>query len=120
MHTLYCDPSDQNIVKLWLLDSHGNVESQSQHEFPKSEEVLYLFKMVTNAQPVKRIVLVNQAESFTLIRILATVCNALRQAHGSSLYVVSQPVAALPDAVSLSLEEVDTIHPQYSRLPNIS
>lgn len=80
MNTLYCDPSQPNHV---LLRYGSAVRDLSK---PKANELLAAMVELIDQQPIEAIALVNKAESFTLIRVLATIANALAYSKKIKLY----------------------------------
>lgn len=118
MATLYCDPSFNNIVKLHFKDR------TAEHANPRSEEMLLHITALVQGDTIDRLVLVNQAESFTLIRMLATVFNTLAFSTETLLYVLELPVEDLTELdtqLDATIgEPVDQIVPVYSKAPNIS
>ena len=95
MALLYCDPSHRNHVILRYGD-----QVQDLHQ-PKAEELLRAIVELTDQQPVEGISLVNRSDSFTLIRVLATIANALAYSCHWKLY----------DGDTL----VTQLQPQYSK-----
>lgn len=118
MATLYCDPSFNNIVRLQYKDR------VAEYTNPRSEEMLQRITELTQGETIDRLVLVNQAESFTLIRMLATVFNTLAFSTETPLYMLELPVedlTTLETELDSHLGElVDQIVPVYSKAPNIS
>ena len=120
MSVLYCNPSENNVVHLTWLGSDGEILGESSHDFPRSEEILAAIDALTNGVAPDTIVCVNKAESFTLVRILATIYNSFRVAQGTRLIALEEPLPDGAMAVQCASPEVAMIVPQYSRLPNIS
>lgn len=78
MAILYCDPSIPNHVSLRC----GEVV-RDLHK-PKADELL---RAITAFSNVDGFALVNAAQSFTLIRVLATIANALAYSKKIQLYM---------------------------------
>ncbi len=86
---------------------------------PRAEQLLNQIDALINQQPVEQFVLVNQAASFTLIRVLATIGNALAFSRGWKLWQLAQPCSweELPQHL-MSPETI--IKPHYSGEPRIT
>ena len=87
--TLYCDPSQPNHV---LLRYGSTVRDLSK---PKANELLAAMVELIDGQPLDAISLVNKAESFTLIRVLATIANALAYSKKIKLYSDTELVSQI-------------------------
>lgn len=72
----------------------------------KADELLRAMTDLVGDQPLTGIAVVNQCESFTLIRVLATIANAWAYSRNLMLYSDG--------------EIVDRIRPHYNREPNIT
>lgn len=115
-YTLICDPSHGQQLHLILHDETDQVLHELTIETPRGDQVLPAIAEFLNHERVtqkpSQIVVVNQAESFTFIRIVATVCNTLAYTSGMQLFTVhtlgEKPVAC------------QYIVPHYSAEPNIS
>lgn len=119
MRTLYCDPTQNNTVTLRYGDCPGTCVREENFPQPFAEHVLQLITNMIRGEGVDQIVLVNQAQSFTLIRTLATICNAL--AYSLSIPVYSLDAVVDWDNLSSQLTQpVAQIVPQYSAQPKIT
>lgn len=111
MALLYCDPSQPNHVLLRCGEVTLNLAK------PHADELLramtQVIEQVQPTTPVEGIVVVNKAESFTLIRVVATIANALAYSLKLKLY-------SIPTSESTLGEPVLVVDPAYSRAPNIT
>lgn len=119
MKTLYCDPSQNNSVTLRYGDCPGVCLREVTFPQPYGEQVLKMMTDIIASDRVEQIVLVNQAQSFTLIRILATICNSLSYSLSSQLYSVHTAVSWL-ELPELLKQAVPQIVPHYSAPPKIT
>ena len=97
---LYCDPSQPNHVIFRFNDQVVDLHKS------KADELLRTMTELVGDQPLTGIALVNQAQSFTLIRVLATIANA---------WAYSRHLTLWSDG-----ELVDHISPHYNKAPNIT
>ena len=97
---LYCDPSQPHHV---VLRFNGQVMDLQKS---KADELLRAMTELVGDQPLTGIAVVNHCESFTLIRVLATIANAWAYSRGLTLYSDG--------------EIVEQIQPHYNREPNIT
>lgn len=117
-YTLYCDPSQGTQLHLILKDQSDQVLHEIATDTPRGDQILKTITTFieeipsTSAMTIDRIIVVNQAESFTFIRIVATVCNTLAFTTGARLFTVQQ----LDDQPQLC----DFIIPHYNAEPSIS
>jgi len=119
MKTLYCDPSQNNTITLRFGDCPGNCLREVTLPQPYGEQVLKMITDLIGSDQVEQIVLVNQAQSFTLIRVLATICNSLAYSLPAQLHSVDHAVHW--DQLSQVLSQaVPQIVPRYSAPPKIS
>jgi hypothetical protein len=86
---------------------------------PRSEILLSTIVELIASDSVDAVVLVNQSPSFTLIRVLATLYNALAYSRGWQLCVVTQPIV-YADISAVLATPVQQIEPHYSKAPNIT
>lgn len=119
-YILYCDPSSSEHLVL----RYGDVEQNSWRETivvqPKADTLLQLIDQFIHDQPVHQLVVVNQARSFTLLRVLIAMMNTL--AFSKHLPVYSLPVA-LSDMTALRAslgKSQQYLKPHYSAAPNIT
>lgn len=111
--TLYCDPSHGKQLRLILQDAAGKRLKEHVAEVPRADCILStIAQFVQPSTQLERLVVVNQAESFTFIRIVATVCNALVFTSGASLWT-AKALDAEPRACAF-------IIPRYNAAPHIS
>lgn len=104
MNTLYCDPSQTNQV-LFRFNTVEKIATQTQ-----SDQLLKTIHELVGEEPIEKLVLVNQAESFTLVRILVAIFNALSYSLHIPLYEAgkeSEPAGGF-------------LTPQYQAEPNIT
>lgn len=80
---------------------------------PNADELLRAMTELIGTEPIDGIVVVNQAQSFTLIRVVATIANALAYSLQVPLYSVASSAAPLEQPVA-------QIEPHYSAAPNIT
>ncbi|MBI2416026.1 MAG: hypothetical protein HYV33_05210 [Candidatus Kerfeldbacteria bacterium] len=78
-HTLLCDPSDPNGIT-WQYDGQQHYTAQ-----PRADQLLNIIVQLT-AGNIDRLVLINQAESFTRIRVLAAIFNTLAFSRNIPLF----------------------------------
>lgn len=124
MRVLYCDPSKTNsdaraVVRFYYGDCPGRPLRQIELDNPRSEIILKTMIDLVAAEPITALVLVNQAASFTLIRVLATLYNALAYTRGLALYelAASGPFTELTQLLG---EAKTYINPHYTKAPNIT
>lgn len=96
-HLLICDPSLPHRLLLRYGDAVVDLHQ------PQANTILQAMVELVGDGDWDGIQLVNKAESFTLIRVLATIANALAYSKGLQLYDGDQPVTRLV--------------PKYSRSP---
>ncbi len=113
MSLLYCDPSKPHHVLLRCGDAVLDLAKPHAAELLRAMTTLMEQATAESHESVEGIVVVNQAESFTLIRVIATIANALAYSKGLKLYALASSEAALG-------EPVPVIVPQYSAAPNIT
>ncbi|MDP3970883.1 MAG: hypothetical protein Q8P90_04225 [bacterium] len=118
--TLYCNPSQKDKLILTFGDFSTGEVKQEEMQKPKTEHVLEVINSLVQDYPLDNIVVVNQAESFTLIRILVTICNTLAYCKKAKLYVLPSALSAPVDILAQMREPVEYIIPHYSKAPNIS
>lgn len=103
---LYCDPSFERTVKLRYGDHERLLTN------PQSETLLQTMVELVDDQWTG-VALINQAASFTLIRLLVAICNALAYSKSIKLYSITSLDEPLPQPVPLLV-------PHYQKLPNIT
>lgn len=115
-HILYCDPSTPQELLLW----YNNQEQRLTH--PKSENILLEITKLIKHESIEAIVVVNRAQSFTLIRILVAICNTLAYTQKVALYEISEPIVDFSELSSIisTQQSIESLTPYYSQAPNIS
>lgn len=113
MSLLYCDPSKPYHVMLRCGEAVLDLPKPHAAELLRAMTMLMEKAATESGESVEGIVVVNQAESFTLIRVIATIANALAYSKGLKLYTVASIEEALGAPVAV-------IAPKYSREPNIT
>lgn len=86
---------------------------------PQAELLLATMHELVSDDPLEQLVLVNQATSFTLIRVLVTLYNALAFSKQLPLYELAAPVAWPELAPALHTRQ-PLLQPRYSANPNIT
>lgn len=117
---LYCNPSQNNQLQLWFGDGASNTPVEHIVESTQADTLLQSIVNSINNQPIDHIVVVNQARSFTFVRIVVTICNTLHYATGASLHSLEEPVGQWSDLQSVIGSDSHYIIPHYSQPPNIS
>lgn len=124
MRVLYCDPSQSSataraVVEFVYGECPGEPVRRVSLNDPRSETLLQAIHELVGQDLVDALVLVNRAQSFTLIRILATLYNALAYSRGWALYEVA---AAQPftDLVNQIGQAKIRLAPHYLKAPNIT
>ncbi len=124
MRVLYCDPSKTNSTKRSVVqfiygDCPGQPLRQIELDNPRSEVLLQTITNLIGNEPIAALVLVNQAASFTLIRVLATLYNTLSYSRKLALYELSssQLFTELAQFMGKAKTQID---PHYSKAPNIT
>lgn len=102
-----CDPSLPHQVLLHCGEASGSLPK------PNADELLRAMVDLIGTEPIDGIVVVNQAQSFTLIRVVATIANALAYSLNVPLYSIAHAKAPLEQPVA-------RIEPHYSAAPNIT
>ncbi|MFA6474808.1 MAG: hypothetical protein WCV88_01240 [Patescibacteria group bacterium] len=99
MYILECDPSQLNHVILTYRQADKLIR-QKVLEQSKADHLLAEISQFLGADPIEALVLVNQAQSFTLIRVLATIFNALAYSKNLQLFDGQTPVKQLQPTYS--------------------
>lgn len=124
MRLLYCNPSQtsptvRSIVELSYGECPGAVLRHIVLNNPRSETILQAMTELVGPDELHALVLVNQAQSFTLIRVLATLYNALAYSRKLALYELTQPQPF--SGLAAILEQTQTqVLPRYAKAPNIT
>lgn len=119
MYTLYCDPSDGRRVTFIYGQCPGEVIREQTLEAPRAEVLLSAMDALVQGGPLEQLVLVNRADSFTLIRVLVTLYNTLAYSKQVPLYELTAPVVWSDVASQIQTSEV-LLKPHYSGQPNIT
>lgn len=90
-HTLYCDPSSPQELVLRYDDDTLKIPQ------PRADQVLAAIDQFIQDKPIDRLVVVNQAVSFTFLRVVITIFNTLAFSKNIPLYSTgaTQPVSYL-------------------------
>ena len=112
---LYCNPAQNDVLQLWLGQSAANSPQEHIAHNTQADNVLKEISMLLNGRSPDVIVVVNQARSFTFVRIVATICNTLAFATGAKLYTLDQPVEKWVDISSVLGSPQKFIIPRYSK-----
>lgn len=103
---LYCDPSIERTVRL----RYGAREQVLTN--PPAEILLQIMTQLVD-EHWEGIAIINRATSFTLIRLLVAICNALAYSKSLKLYSIISSTAPLPKPVAWLV-------PHYQKPPNIT
>lgn len=101
-HVLYCDPS----LPQELVLRYDNQEQRVPQ--PRADQILSIIHHFIQDQPVDQLVVVNQAQSFTFLRVIITIFNTLAFSRNISLYSAD------------ATEPVAFLIPRYSAEPHIT
>lgn len=88
-------------------------------EAPRSEQLLQHIDELIAGDPLDQLVLVNRSDSFTMIRVLVTLFNALAYSRQLKLYQLSEPVEWAQLAGALNTSHT-ALQPHYSGEPRIT
>lgn len=117
---LYCNPAQNDHLELWFGDIDTGVVTERIIKSTQADTLLKSITDITQGQPINHIVVVNQARSFTFIRIIVTICNTLGYATGATMHSVGKPVSQIEDIQAILQTKSQYIIPYYSQPPNIS
>ncbi|MFA5995043.1 MAG: hypothetical protein WCW27_02305 [Patescibacteria group bacterium] len=117
---LYCNPATNNQVEFWFgVPNNLANAKQIMLKQPRIDQLLLVLHTIIQHQPIQHIILVNQAKSFSLIRCLVVIFNALTYSQACQLTEITQPLSDKQQLVGLP-GRVGYITPHYSALPNIT
>lgn len=125
MRLLYCDPSQTNLTTRSVVElSYGECPGEALRHItlndPRSETLLQAMAELVGSDELHALVLVNRAQSFTLIRVLATLYNALAYSRKLVLYELTQSQPFFDLAAALGHQTQSQITPHYIKAPNIT
>lgn len=126
MRILYCNPSENKTLSLAYTntDEEGEVKTV-EVPYPQAEDMLHVFtEVLPEPNAVDAIIFVNDAGTFTTVRTLAAICNALAHASKAQLFVIQSSIGEVTterlEHTVKNTQAQAIIVPQYSGMPNIS
>lgn len=119
MYSLYCDPSQRWNVVMRFGQCPGECMRSRTLPAPSADALLKEIHTLVADDPLEQLILVNSAHSFTLIRVLVTLYNALAFANDIQLFELPRPVEwhNLPSHLHTSHA---LLVPRYAHAPNIT
>lgn len=119
-NVLYCNPAQNDQLELWFGNIHTRDVTERIIQSTQADTLLKSITDLTKGQRIDHIVVVNQARSFTFIRIIVTICNTLSYATGATIHSVDEPIDQIEDVQAILEINSQYIIPYYSQPPNIS
>lgn len=119
-NVLYCNPAQNDQLELWFANIQTRDVTERIIQSTQADTLLKSIADLTEGRPINHIIVVNQARSFTFIRIIVTICNTLSYATGATLHSINEPVGQIEDVQAILETKSQYIIPYYSQLPNIS
>lgn len=119
-NVLYCNPAQNDQLELWFGDVHTGNVTERIIQSTQADTLLKSIADITEGKPINHIIIVNQARSFTFIRIIVTICNTLSYATGATIHSVNEALGQIEDIQAILQTKSQYIIPYYSQPPNIS
>lgn len=119
-NVLYCNPAQNDQLELWFGNIQTGDVTKQIIQSTQADTLLKSITDITEGKSINHIVVVNQARSFTFIRIIVTICNTLSYATGATIHSVNEAIGQIEDVQTILETKSQYIIPYYSQPPNIS